>query len=158
MVGIGKPKRDSAAPIARRSALRYQRVDIGEIEFQREHVDVEIQHLPLRNEHLQIRERSDGSGLDFILGKRQPAHRLPSQFISYFFREVDFVFDQRALKQKSRRPVSQANQMVVLPAKCGHKIAQLVIPGAGGRPRFDGGQPARKTAVLRTLGQIVGRH
>src|SRR5437660_8824551 len=42
LIGIGEPGGYSASAIARRGALRDQRIDVGEVEFHRESVDIEI--------------------------------------------------------------------------------------------------------------------
>ena len=48
--------------------------------------------------------------------------------------------------------------MIVLSPECRDEIAQLVIPCARWRLRFDGGQTPGKTSVRRTLGRTVNRH
>ena len=117
--------------------MRDQRIDVGEVEFQGENIDVEVQHMPRRKYQLKIREGRDASRLDLILRKRQPAHRLSPQFVGDLFGEIHFVLDNWATELKSWRPVSKTNEVIVLSPECRDEIPQLVIPCAGGRLRFD---------------------
>ena len=158
LIGIGEPGRYSASAIVRGRALRDQRIDVGEVEFHGKSVDIEIQHVPRRKNHLNVGEGSKASRFDLIHGKRQPSHRLFPQFVRNLFGEIHLVLDERATELKPRCPVGESYEAIVFPAERRDKIAQLVFPCAGGRHRFDGCQATCETSVLGTLRQTVNSH
>src|SRR5205809_949400 len=77
-------------------------------------IDTEIQYMARRQDYLKVRQGRDASRLDLISGKRQTTHRLSAQFVRNFLREIQLVFNERACKLKSRRPVGQPHDVAVL--------------------------------------------